>query len=297
MHEAVIGLDETTLGAIIALVAAFFFALSAHVQNMGSKSTSTQVGTLVLIGSQALIFALAAIFIVKWDYWTSGALVLFAAAGLLRPTLSIALWIEGIKRLGPTLNAALTSSGPLFAAIFGILLLGETLTPMIAGGIALVVAGVLVPTLMTRGIMSTFPAWAVLLPLGAAALRNVAHAVTKVGFAEVPSPLFAALVGTLVSLILVAGQFFARRQRIEGQLGDYRYFVLSGMITALAVYLLNQALDLGQVITVAPLVASSPVFSALLGYFVFGRETLNWRTWLTIALVVPGVVLIVRAAT
>lgn len=297
MHEAVIGLDETTLGAIIALVAAFFFALSAHVQNMGSKSTSTQVGTLVLIGSQALIFALAAIFIVKWDYWTSGALVLFAAAGLLRPTLSIALWIEGIKRLGPTLNAALTSSGPLFAAIFGILLLGETLTPMIAGGIALVVAGVLVPTLMTRGIMSTFPAWAVLLPLGAAALRNVAHAVTKVGFAEVPSPLFAALVGTLVSLILVAGQFFARRQRIEGRLGDYRYFVLSGMITALAVYLLNQALDLGQVITVAPLVASSPVFSALLGYFVFGRETLNWRTWLTIALVVPGVVLIVRAAT
>lgn len=297
MHEAVIGLDETTLGAIIALVAAFFFALSAHVQNMGSRSTSTQVGTLVLIGSQALIFALAAIFIVKWDYWTSGALVLFAAAGLLRPTLSIALWIEGIKRLGPTLNAALTSSGPLFAAIFGILLLGETLTPMIAGGIALVVAGVLVPTLMTRGIMSTFPAWAVLLPLGAAALRNVAHAVTKVGFAEVPSPLFAALVGTLVSLILVAGQFFARRQRIEGRLGDYRYFVLSGMITALAVYLLNQALDLGQVITVAPLVASSPVFSALLGYFVFGRETLNWRTWLTIALVVPGVVLIVRAAT
>lgn len=297
MPEAVIGLDETTLGAIIALVAAFFFALSAHVQNMGSKSTSTQVGTLVLIGSQALIFALAAIFIVKWDYWTSGALVLFAAAGLLRPTLSIALWIEGIKRLGPTLNAALTSSGPLFAAIFGILLLGETLTPMIAGGIALVVAGVLVPTLMTRGIMSTFPAWAVLLPLGAAALRNVAHAVTKVGFAEVPSPLFAALVGTLVSLILVAGQFFARRQRIEGRLGDYRYFVLSGMITALAVYLLNQALDLGQVITVAPLVASSPVFSALLGYFVFGRETLNWRTWLTIALVVPGVVLIVRAAT
>ena len=297
MHEAVIGLDETTLGAIIALVAAFFFALSAHVQNMGSRSTSTQVVTLVLIGSQALIFALAAIFIVKWDYWTSGALVLFAAAGLLRPTLSIALWIEGIKRLGPTLNAALTSSGPLFAAVFGILLLGETLTPMIAGGIALVVAGVLVPTLMTRGIMSTFPAWAVLLPLGAAALRNVAHAVTKVGFAEVPSPLFAALVGTLVSLILVAGQFFARRQRIEGRLGDYRYFVLSGMITALAVYLLNQALDLGQVITVAPLVASSPVFSALLGYFVFGRETLNWRTWLTIALVVPGVVLIVRAAT
>ena len=296
MADALTGLDKTTLGAIIALVAAFFFALSAHVQNMGPKSTSTQGGTLVLIGTQALIYSVAALFIVKWDYWMSGAVVLFAAAGMLRPTLSIALWIEGIKRLGPTLNAALTSSGPFFAAIFGILILGETMTPMIAGGITLVVAGVLVPTLMTRGILATFPAWAVLLPLGAAALRNVAHAITKVGFADVPSPLFAARVGTLVSLVLVAGQFLIRRQRIEGRLGDYRYFALSGMITALAVYLLNQALELGQVITVAPLVASSPVFSALLGYFVFGRETLNWRTWLTIALVVPGVGIIVYAA-
>jgi drug/metabolite transporter (DMT)-like permease len=175
MADALIGLDKTTLGAIIALVAAFFFALSAHVQNMGPKSTSTQGGTLVLIGTQALIYSIAALFIVKWEYWMSGAVVLFAAAGMLRPTLSIALWIEGIKRLGPTLNAALTSSGPFFAAIFGILILGETMTPMIAGGITLVVAGVLVPTLMTRGIMATFPAWAVLLPLGAAALRNVAR--------------------------------------------------------------------------------------------------------------------------
>jgi DME family drug/metabolite transporter len=290
------GLDQATLGAVIALVAALFFALSAHVQNMGAKTTSTQVGTLVLIGTQAAIYSIAALFIVKWDYWTSGAVILFAAAGMLRPTLSIALWIEGIKRLGPTLNAALTSSGPVFAAIFGILILGETLTGPIAAGIALVVAGVLVPTLMTRGIMASFPAWAVLLPLGASALRNVAHAITKVGFAEIASPLFAALVGSAVSLVLVAGQFLIRQQRITGQLRDYRYFALSGMITALAVYLLNQALELGQVITVAPLIASSPVFSALLGYFVFGRETLNWRTLLTIGFVVPGVVLIVRAS-
>jgi drug/metabolite transporter (DMT)-like permease len=294
--EAAFGLDETTLGAIIALTAAFFFALSAHVQNMGPKSASTQVGTLVLIATQALIYSVAALFIVRWEYWTSGAVLLFAAAGVLRPSLSITLWVEGIKRLGPTLNAALTSSGPFFAAIFGILILGETLTWQIAGGIALVVSGVLVPALMTRGIVATFPAWAILLPLGAAALRNVAHAITKIGFADVPSPLFAALVGTLVSMVIVAGRFIVQRPRAVGQASDYRFFVASGIITALAVYLLNQALQYGQVITVAPLVASSPVFSALLGYFVFGRETLNWRTVLTIALVVPGIILIVRAA-
>ena len=284
------------LSAGIALVAAFLFALSAHIQNMGPKNASTQFGTLILIATQATLYGIAGLFIIKLEYWFTTAALMFAAAGLLRPSLSITLWVEGIKRLGPTLNAALTSSGPFFAAVFGILLLGEQVTPMIAAGIALVVAGALVPALRQSGIVYAFPMWALLLPLGAAALRNIAHAITKLGFGEVPSPLFAAFAGTLVSLVIVGGRFVVTRQVIEGRLYDYRYFLGSGVATTFAVYLLNQALEYGQVITVAPIIASSPVFAALLGYFVFGREKLTWRTLLTIGLVVPGVILIVMAS-
>lgn len=296
MDKVVLGgmaFEAAYLSAGIALVAAFLFALSAHIQNMGPKNASTQFGTLIMIATQAVLYSIAGLFIVKADYWLTTAALLFGAAGLLRPSLSITLWVEGIKRLGPTLNAALTSSGPFFAALFGILLLGEQLTPLIAAGITLVVAGALLPAIRSSGIIYTFPMWALLLPLGAAALRNVAHAITKLGFAEVPSPLFAALAGSLVSLVLVGGRFVATRQTIEGQLSDYRYFLWSGIVSTFAVYLLNQALEYGQVITVAPIIASSPVFAALLGYFVFGRETLNWRTMLTIGLIVPGVILIV----
>ena len=289
-------LEPAYLSAGSALIAAFLFALSAHVQNMAPKGASTQFGTLVLIATQAALYSAAGYFIIKQEYWFTTAALMFAAAGLLRPSLSITLWVEGIKRLGPTLNAALTSIGPLFAALFGILLLGEQLTPMTAAGIGLVVCGALLPALRSSGIAYGFPLWALLLPLGAAALRNIAHAITKLGFAEVPSPLFAAMVGTCVSLVVVGTRFVATRQTIEGRLSDYRYFAASGVVTSFAVYLLNQALEYGQVITVAPIVASSPVFAALLGYFVFGRETLTWRTMLTIALVVPGVVLIVLAS-
>ena len=286
-------MPDAYLAAVIAIVAAFLFALSAHVQNLSLKTTDTQSGTLVLIATQMLIYSVAAVFVIKASYWWAWGTLFFVAAGLLRPTLSITLWIEGIKRLGPTLNAALTSSGPVFAAIFGVALLGEQLTPMIAAGIGLVVAGVLLPTLRSSGISYTFPLWAVLLPLGASALRNVAHALTKIGYEDVASPLFAAFVSTGVSLIIVSSRFVIQGRGIQGRLFDYRYFVASGVVTSLAVYLLNQALALGQVITVAPIVASSPVFAALLGYFVFGRETLNWRTVATIALVVPGVILVV----
>jgi len=289
-------IEPAYLSAGIALIAAFLFALSAHIQNMAPKGTSTQFGTLVLIATQATMYLAAGFFVVKLEYWFTTAALLFAGAGLLRPTLSITLWVEGIKRLGPTLNAALTSIGPFFAALFGILLLGEQLTPMIAAGIALVIAGAMLPVLRTSGIAYDFPMWALLLPLGASALRNVAHAITKIGFAEVPSPLFAAMVGTCVSLIVIGTRFIETRQTIEGRLVDYRPYFYSGIVTTFAVYLLNEALQLGQVITVAPIVASSPVFAALLGYFVFGRETLTRRTLLTIGLVVPGVVLIVLSS-
>jgi drug/metabolite transporter (DMT)-like permease len=288
--------EPAYLSAGVALVAAFLFALSAHVQNMAPKIASTNFGTLILIATQAVLYSAAGLFFVKSEYWFTTAAIMFAAVGLLRPTLSITLWVEGIKRLGPTLNAALTAIGPFFAAVFGIVLLGETLTPMIAGGIALVIAGALLPALRQSGIAYEFPLWALLLPLGASALRNVAHAITKIGFGEVPSPLFAAMVASLVSLFIVGGRFIVTRQTIEGRLEDYKYFVGSGIVSAMAVYLLNLALEFGQVITVAPIVASSPVFAALLGYFVFRRETLNWRTILTIALIVPGVVLIVFAS-
>jgi len=291
-----LNIEPAYFASVLALMAAFLFALSAHIQNMGPKTASTEAGTLVIVSTQAAIYAVAALFVVKTSYWFTSAALLFAATGLVRPALSIALWIEGIKRLGPTLNSALTSCSPFFAALAGILILGEQITPLIAAGIALVIAGAIVPAIRRSGIAYTFPVWALLIPLCATALRNVAHAVTKIGFSEVPSPIFAALVGTSVSLVLVGGRFLITNQSIEGNLRDYRFFMASGITAALAVYLLNVALQRGQVITVAPLVASSPIFSALLGYFVFGRETLTWRTLFAIGLVVPGVILIVLSS-
>ena len=75
-----------------------------------------------------------------------------------------------------------------------------------------------------------------------------------------------------------------------------KYFVMTGAITSAAFYFLNVALELGKVITVIPIIAVTPVFAMLLSLFIFGRETLTWRTYLTIALVVPGVILVSLSA-
>ena len=86
----------------------------------------------------------------------------------------------------------------------------------------------------------------------------------------------------------------------EGQKPDFqspgiKWFILTGVITSVAFFTLNIALEIGKVITVIPIIAISPIFAMLLGLFVFGKETITWRTFVTIALVVAGVLLVSRS--
>ena len=59
-----------------------------------------------------------------------------------------------------------------------------------------------------------------------------------------------------------------------------------------AVLALNTALLFGQLVVVSPIVACSPVFTALLGRWIFAEQRLTRRALVAIALVVPGVILV-----
>lgn len=278
---------------LFALLAAFLFALSAHVQHLGLTESNTRQATLIVIATTAAIHWLVAPFFVTASFWVPAAVFLFILSGLLRPTLSISLWVEGINRLGPTLNAGLSASGPIFAAAFAILLLGEPLTAQVAIGTLAVILGVLISTLRRKGVVYDWPLWAVLLPLGAASFRAAAHAVTKLGFAHVPSPVFSGLVATTVSFLILAVRFRLAGDTFTSSPIQYFWFFASGVTGAIGVFALNSALVHGQVIVVSPIVASSPVFALLLAILVFRREKLTWRTIATIVMVVFGVVLVI----
>ena len=73
----------------------------------------------------------------------------------------------------------------------------------------------------------------------------------------------------------------------------YAYFALAGIINGLSIYSLNTALQGGQLLSVAPIVACSPVFVMALGFFVFKRETITWQTVATIGLIIPGIILVI----
>lgn len=279
-----------------ALASSLLFAFSLQMQAVGLREVSARSGTLVTIGSTALAYWLVSpLFVERW-YWFDSAILIFAAIGLIRPFLSVNLALAGVRFLGPTLASTLGSTTPLFGALFGVLWLGERMTwPIMAGTLA-IVAGIV---LLARGgrVRMDWPLWAIFLPMGASLIRSFGHAWTKVGMESIPSPAFAAMIGTSVSLAIA---LIAERKSLASPAARFnwqaqRWFVLAGVTNAVSLFSLNNALNLGDIIVVIPVVGTSPVVTLVLSRYVFRQETISPRKIMAVALIVPAVILIAAA--
>lgn len=277
---------------VLALVAAFLFALGIQFTRKGLTFTDPRTGTLISIGTATLLYWLVSPWLLERHYWLSPAIALFAAIGLFRPFLSSNLSMAGTKFLGATISSTLASTSPLFGVALGVLLLGEYLGIDVAVGTAAIVAGVVV--LSWRDDFSrAWPWWALLLPIGAAALRSIAQAFAKLGMESLPSPYFVGLVGYSVSLAVAVADYRMRgvaRERLINR--GCVWLVLTGVSYALAILALNSALNCGRLSVVAPIVACAPLFTLLLGVCLFGERAVTGRVVLAVLLVVPGVVLV-----
>ncbi|MEZ5853797.1 MAG: EamA family transporter [Hyphomicrobiaceae bacterium] len=283
------------LAPLYALASAFLFALSNHFTNLGLEDSDARTGTIISIASSALIYWIAApFFLVSW-YWTTQACLLFALVGVIRPALSSMLAAQSIKIMGPTLSSALTAVTPLFGAFFAIVLLGEHMNLPLAAGTALVVAGAIVAAWSPTGIKRSWPLWALALPLGASLIRATGHTVTKIGLVEVSSASFAVLVANSVSMVSCLAAFQTQRRPLAGTRRSALWFIASGVSVALSLQFLNNALQVGDMVSVIPIVSATPLFTLLMGMLWFGREIITTRTVITIALIIPGVILVALA--
>ena len=274
------------------LASALLFALSNHFSHMGLERSDARTGTLVSIATSAIAYWLFAPLFLKGWYWLTAAALLFAVVGIIRPVLSTMLATSSIELMGPTLTSSLTAVTPIFGAIFAILILGERMSAPIAVGTAAVVAGAVVAAWNPKGLSRTWPLWAIALPLGASLIRATGHIATKYGLLEVDSPSFAVLVGNTVSLGTAVLVFRRGGRPLLGTGSGNLWFFAAGLSNALSLQFLNNALAVGDVVAVVPIVSATPVFTLLLGLLLFGRERITWRTLATIALIVPGVVLV-----
>ncbi len=280
---------------LLALTSATLFAVSILVLHRGLRHTDSETGSLIQIAATVLCYWLLAPWLVESWYWFTPAAAIFAAVGLFKPFLSANASLLSVHFLGPTPTSTLAATSPLFAAAFGVIFLGEHLTLAIVLGTMAIMAGSIVLAQQGGwGRRTSWPLWALSLPLAAALIRSSGDVLTKFAMIDLPSPYFAGLVSFTVSLIIALLVYGARRRSLPklGRAQGTGWFVLAGVINGVSVYCLNVALKLGEVIVVIPLVSASPFLTLLLSVFLVRQETISRNSLLAVLLVVPGVIMI-----
>ena len=287
MHEAY------AFPVLLSLAAAIIFAFGNQFSRVALRFVDSQTAVLWQIGVSVSIYWLAAPFYMEAWYWTASVLPLLIMLGCFRPLLSANLGMAGTRILGPTINATLSAIAPLFGVALGVVLLAETLSWEIAVGSVGIVAGVIL--ISSRGPSSrTWPLVALLLPIGAAFVRSLSHAFSKIALEEIPSPFFIVVVAYSVSFVLaLANQVRTGRPGYEAVAPEgVKWLIVTGATYGVAVLVLNMALLHGRLIVVAPIVACAPLFTLLLGAAVFRENAITRRVVIAVLIVVPSVALI-----
>ena len=279
---------------LFALTSAVLFAFSIQFQGLGLRDTDSRTATLISVGASTALYWLVSPLLLRSDYWLPAALLIFCAVGLIRPFLSSNLALAGVAYLGPTLATTLAATTPFFGAMLGVFWLDELMSWPLALGTAGIMTGVVMLASggRTKG---DWPLWALALPVGAATIRAFGHVFSKLGMEIVPSPYFAGLVTLSVSFsVALAFHAVGRRRRsfLASSRRSILYFVVAGFTNGVSLLSLNTALSGGDVVVVIPIVAVSPVFTLLLGRFVFRQETLTPRSLAAVLVIVPAVMII-----
>ncbi len=285
--------------SLYALGSAFLFSLAIQNQKSALAHLDDLSGTFVSVLTMTVLFWLIAIWTIEWTFWASGALIYFIAAGVLFPALGQRFQIASVKHVGPALTSAIGAFLPLFATVPAILFLNETLTLPQCLGMALLVGGLLLAA-VGRGVSwRTKAFYLLLIPLGAALVRAIAQPLTKAGYNVLSEPLFGAVVvasvstGVVFFMVLTMGS--VRRVTTVGR--GHALFAVNGVLSGLGILGLQLSLASGNVSLTASLVSTTPIWTLVLGAFVFKNEELRWWHGVVAVLVCVGAVLIVTGQT
>jgi uncharacterized membrane protein len=136
--------------------------------------------------------------------------------------------------------------------------------------------------------------WALLLPLFSALIRGVIPPVVKLGLTVWPSPLWACLIGYIMSSLVVLTVQRLRKGSfiVDAPRAGLFWFALTGISNGLSALTLFAAVRNGPITLVAPLAAIYPLVTVALSAVMLRHVAITGRIVAGTALTVLGVVLV-----
>jgi uncharacterized membrane protein len=269
-------------------------------RGMAAGGTSLQASLVVVVVDSTLYWAvlLATDGVGGVARLSSFAVGLFLLAGFLGTALGRLAIFAGIRRLGASINSAVISARPVFAAVFAVAFLGEAATTATVAGIVVLAAGLVVLALARGGDLGGWERRDLLFPLSAAVVFAAGNVLRRFGLNVTSATALEAVALNETAALVALGGFalaFGRADLQSLPRRSYGFFAASGVVTAVALLSLFTALSLpgGRVVVVDPLVAAAPLFTAGFAYvFLDDVERVTRGVVAGAVLVVAGAVLV-----
>ena len=278
----------------IAVVCAMSYAAATISARFGMKHSNPVTMTLISFTTQTVVLwtiALGSGSIPPLSYFPA---VLFIGIGFVMPVLRMLTYI-GVTTLGASRSISLRSSHPLFGAFFALIFLNEMPTPLVLSGTILVVVGTFFITWQRNEDLASSRWWYALFPLTAAAASGLIQPAVRYGLGVSPYPLFfTALIG-ITSLAAYAASLplIKKYQRPVWDWKGLKALVIAALFENLGFLLFITAFGLAPVVTVSPLIATSPMWVVLAALVIFRNlEQVSVRTILGTLLTVFGTIAI-----
>ena len=204
----------------------------------------------------------------------------------------------GVSSIGASRTALFISAQAPFAAFFAIAFTGEALRPLVAVGTVGVVAALLLASgdSLTQGWRTDRPYLiGCLTALAAGATMGGSTVLAKQTISVYGSPLVVTVLGMLVGMMVivpVVGIAAARNPAVRTFDGKSMGFVfISGATTAMSVVAQFFAVQRADVVVVAPLLATFPLWTLLFSHVFIARlEAITLRLTIGATLAVAGVI-------
>ena len=270
------------------------YAAATIAARFGMKHANPVTMTLISFTTQTVVLwaiTLSSGSIPRLSYFPA---VLFVGIGFVMPVLRMLTYI-GVTTLGASRSISLRSSHPLFSAFFALIFLRETPTALVLSGTLLVVVGIFLITWQRDESVPVSRWWYALFPLTAAAVSGLIQPAVRYGLSVSPHPLFfTALIGiTSLSAYSASLPLIKRYQRPIWNRQGLKALIIASLFENLGFLLFITAFGLAPVVTISPLIATSPMWVVLAALVIFRNlEQVSMRTILGTLLTVAGTIAI-----
>ena len=283
-----------TPAILFAFASAILLGAGVVTAQLGLRTVEPLSGASISVPSFTLLFLLLSPPLLSGEPVVWRGLPIFITIGLFFPATLTFLTFASNRALGPVITSTLGNLAPLFAVALAVVLLHEPLRALQLTGLVIAVIGAVIITVTRPRDLGHWRSFALLLPLGGALIRGVVPPIVKLGLEIWPSPLWAGLIGYVMSSLVVLtvqrirkGSFVA-----EGPRSGRLWFVVTGILNGLSALTLFAAVRNGPITLVAPLAAIYPLVTVALSAIMLKHIAITPRIVGGTVLTVAGVALV-----